>query len=211
MISGKKMKLISTSIKTLLVLLCFSYLFYKLAVSDMRQFWTILKVQLANSLNLLYLLIVVLLMVLNWSIEAIKWKQLISELQAIKFSSSLKSIFAGVSISIITPNRAGEFAGKIFYLKKANKADAMLLSLIGSLSQVLVTFCLGLLAVYYYLYFIKHLVNYQLQLGALIIFTIVLSIYLFSEVVYISKNWKKRKFYSKNNTVSRPGIKNFKT
>jgi uncharacterized membrane protein YbhN (UPF0104 family) len=85
-------------------------------------------------------------MLINWSLEAMKWKMLIVPLERISFLSSLKSIFAGVTVSIFTPNRVGEFAGRVFYLNTDDKIKASLMSIVGSILQLLVTIVGGVTA-----------------------------------------------------------------
>lgn len=84
-------------------------------------------------------------MFVNWGLEAFKWKVLIKPLESISFKASLKGIFSGITMSIFTPNRVGEFAGRIFFLEKADKVQASIMSLIGSVMQLLVTIIAGFL------------------------------------------------------------------
>ena len=100
--------------------------------------------------NIIYLIVVCLLMILNWGIEAIKWQLLIYTAEPISFCTSLQSIFSGVTISIFTPNRVGEFAGRIFFLKQADKIQATVKSFIGSALQLMVTALAGIIAVIMY-------------------------------------------------------------
>jgi uncharacterized membrane protein YbhN (UPF0104 family) len=53
-------------------------------------------------------------------------------------------VLTGVAISIFTPNRIGEFAARILFLK--NKLNAAVISLLGSLLQLSVTIILGIAA-----------------------------------------------------------------
>ena len=87
-------------------------------------------------------------MFVNWSLEALKWKLLISPLESISYKTSLKGIFSGITMSIFTPNRVGEFAGRVFFLEKADKIQASIMSLIGSLMQLVITIIAGVLAYY---------------------------------------------------------------
>jgi uncharacterized membrane protein YbhN (UPF0104 family) len=89
-------------------------------------------------------------MPINWGLEAWKWKILISPLEHISFMKSLKSIFAGVTISIFTPNRVGEFAGRIFFLDKTDKIKASIKSIVGSIIQLSITIIIGLAAIFFY-------------------------------------------------------------
>ncbi len=197
MLSGRTKKITSTCIKTALVLLCFGYLYFKLSVSDLNELWLDAETVFSKTQSFYLLFFTVILMGFNWSLEAIKWQRLIAPLEKITFTDSLKSVLAGVSISLVTPNRAGEFAGKIFYLKQANKPDAMLRSMVGSLSQVLVTLCFGLLSLHYYLYEIKNFENFKILTFILILLTIALSCYLFFDIKSIAQNWKRGNFIRK--------------
>ena len=96
-----------------------------------------------------YLLpIIVLLMVLNWAVEALKWKILIKNLKPLRFKEAFAAVLAGVSTGIITPNRIGNFIGRTVLLDKEIKIKATLLTLLANLSQFVVTLffgCVGLL------------------------------------------------------------------
>jgi uncharacterized membrane protein YbhN (UPF0104 family) len=82
----------------------------------------------------------------NWGVEARKWQLLIATDEKISWSTSLQSIFAGVTMSIFTPNRVGEFAGRIFFLKEMNKVKASMRSAFGSFMQLLITLIAGCFA-----------------------------------------------------------------
>lgn len=194
MLSAKNKKRLNLLLKTFFVAVSFVYLYYKLSISDINLVCSQTAVLLAQPGKLLVLILVLVLMLFNWSIEAFKWKKLIQHLEPLSFSAALKSVLAGVTISLVTPNRAGEFAGKIFYLKKANKADAMLLSITGSLSQVLITFCAGLLAMHYYLFHQLHYTSYYSALLLLAFSIILISCSLFFNIQTIAKKWKKGNF-----------------
>jgi len=135
-------KVISLFIKAIILLLSFGYIYYKLNNHDFAFFRASLK---SNEQKML-LFVCLLLMIINWSIEALKWKKIIAVAEHISFIKSLKSIFAGVTISIFTPNRVGEFAGRIFYLKQADKLQATFISFIGSAAQLIITIIAGFIA-----------------------------------------------------------------
>ncbi len=91
------------------------------------------------------------LMMLNWLLEAYKWRLLISHIEKITFWKSLKAIFSGITIAIFTPNRVGEYGGRIFHLQKADRIDAALLTIVGSYAQLVVTLVTGILATIFFL------------------------------------------------------------
>ncbi|HPG73056.1 MAG TPA: lysylphosphatidylglycerol synthase domain-containing protein [Bacteroidales bacterium] len=95
--------------------------------------------------KILILLLVLFLAVLNWSVEGFKWKFLLKPILLISFVGSLKSVLYGISVGLATPNRLGEFAGRVVFLPRNVQSDATLLSLAGSFSQLFVTLAFGII------------------------------------------------------------------
>ena len=123
--------------------------------SDLSLRWS----QLKSSWHDPLLGVVFLLMFLNWGIEALKMKYLLQPLEKISFLKSLKSVFAGCSITMLTPNRTGEFGGRILFLKPQNRIKAISVNIIGSISQLAVTMILGSISFYYFLFLLKSTAN----------------------------------------------------
>ncbi len=98
--------------------------------------------------NKKYIIVVSLLMFVNWGVEALKWQYLIRSLEKISFFNSLIAVFSGVTVSIFMPNRVGEFAGRIFYLEKADKISATLKNFLGGFIQLSITLISGVIAIY---------------------------------------------------------------
>ena len=101
--------------------------------------------------GLLFFIGAIILMPFNWGIETHKWRLLINVYEPMPFSTSLKAVLSGVYISIFTPNRMGEFAGRIIYLKRFNKIKGTFVTFIGSISQLCVTLVMGALALPIYI------------------------------------------------------------
>ncbi len=99
--------------------------------------------------------LVVLLMFLNWGLEAQKWKRLLQPLQKINFITALKSVFAGCSITMLTPNRIGEYGGRVLYVNEENRISAIPLTILGGISQLIVTLIMGTVGLLYLKYFAK--------------------------------------------------------
>ena len=115
---------------------------------------------LQNSLNKIKLsiegeqrwkaLLVVFLMLANWSCEALKWKVLINHIQSISFFKSFRAILSGLSVSLAmnTPNGTGEYIGRVLYVKDGNRIRAVTLTFVGSLSQLIVTMLMGTVGIF---------------------------------------------------------------
>lgn len=92
------------------------------------------------------MMLLLLLMIVNWSIEAFKWKYLIGKIEDISFLKAFQAVFTGISISSFIPNRVGEYFGRIFILKTASRIEGILITMVGSLSQLLITILMGSVA-----------------------------------------------------------------
>jgi hypothetical protein len=88
--------------------------------------------------------LIVLLMLINWGIETVKWRRLIIKIEKISLFRAFKAVMTGVSVSIFTPNRTGDYLGRVFILEKANHVEGILITIIGSLAQMAITICAGL-------------------------------------------------------------------
>lgn len=89
------------------------------------------------------LVAVILLMFVNWSIEAVKWRLSIREIQQVSFGKALKAILSGVSFSVSTPNRIGEYLGRVLYMDEGNRLKTISITIAGSISQLIITLLMG--------------------------------------------------------------------
>lgn len=154
------------------------------------------------------LILVLLLMLVNWSIEALKWKSLLKEQEKISFFKSFKAVFAGLTVSIFTPNRVGEFLGRVFVLQKTNPWKAIFVTIVGSFSQLMVTLLVGFSSFIYFSYaylipqqiislyvFYATVTTLGLAIALLVIFYIkVQLLYPIMEKI-IPEKWKKIRLY----------------
>jgi hypothetical protein len=116
---------------------------------------TILKVteKLKNVSGLWWKLTIILVLVfINYFIEAIKWRQLVSGLENISIMVSMKSVLIGLLFALFTPARLGEIGGRIIVLNKPNRWQGVASLLAGSLSQNLAIIIAGCGAMIYFLY-----------------------------------------------------------
>ena len=88
--------------------------------------------------------LVVLMMLLNWFLESLKWRFLISKIERVTIKRSVRAIFSGITVSAFTPNRVGEYAGRVFCLDKGDRIQAVLITVIGSMAQLITTIVFGL-------------------------------------------------------------------
>ncbi len=89
------------------------------------------------------LAIVVFLMGVNWGIEAWKWRCLVRPVQQVDVLRAFTATLAGTTIGLITPNRVGEFAGRVLFLDPEHRVQGSFATLLGSIAQFVVTLLLG--------------------------------------------------------------------
>ena len=140
-------KVISLFIKATVLVASFYYILHKLINSPSLLLLNSIQFSSKSSLCLVLAGILVLC---NWGLEARKWQLLISPFEKISWIHSFQSILAGITISIFTPNRVGEFTGRIFFLRKADKVAASLRSVFGSFVQLMVTIMVGCICIVFY-------------------------------------------------------------
>tara|TARA_B100000214_G_scaffold132042_1_gene93893 strand:- start:791 stop:1768 length:978 start_codon:yes stop_codon:yes gene_type:complete len=91
--------------------------------------------------------LVILMMFLNWFLESLKWRFLISKIEKISIKQSIRAVFSGITISAFTPNRVGEYGGRVFCLEKGDRIQAVLITVIGSMAQLIITIIFGLIGI----------------------------------------------------------------
>ena len=93
--------------------------------------------------------LVVALMPVNWGIEAFKWRLALRPAGGIPFRDAFRAIFAGTALASFTPNRMGEYLGRILFVKEGKRLDSISLTIVGSMAQVLITLFVGMAGLLY--------------------------------------------------------------
>jgi len=114
------------------------------AKDNVDQIWALFLQNLQEQ-PLGWLIAVLLLMPVNWLFENLKWRVLIKEIEYLSFWKSQAAIFAGVTFSIFTPNRVGEYGGRVLFVKAENNWKVVVATLVGSYSQLLAILGFGVI------------------------------------------------------------------
>lgn len=89
--------------------------------------------------------IALLLMPVNWGLESRKWRLLVRGLEPVSIRRAFAATLSGATIGLITPNRVGEFAGRVLFLAPENRVAGAFATVVGSIAQFVVTVALGML------------------------------------------------------------------
>lgn len=185
MLRNKNIKIFINYFFGPLLFLWLSYSIYTQLVQQphLEQSWQQIK-NTVTARKVVLLIGVVALMLLNWSVEAVKWKLSVATIYPVTFLAAFNAVLSGVSFSVAMPNRMGEYAGRVLYLPEGSRLKAIPASLIGSISQLLVTLAAGVAglivlknALLHSRYF--HLIWYQVLLSGTVIAAIVLTVFYF--------------------------------
>lgn len=95
------------------------------------------------------LAVVLGLMLVNWGLEARKWQVIISRLQQLSWIQCLQATFTGTTLAFFTPNRMGEYMGRVLYVDEGKRIQAVSLTIVGSMGQLLITLLLGISGLIY--------------------------------------------------------------
>ena len=127
----------------------FCLLLYSIIAQLQRQ------ASLQTSLNSLYsiayntkvlpLVAVVFLMFVNWGLESVKWRLVMRGANAISLRTSIKAVFAGNALAFFTPNRIGEYFGRMLCLRKDQRIRSLPATMVCSYAQLMVTLAMGVI------------------------------------------------------------------
>ena len=95
-------------------------------------------------------LLALVLVPVNWGLEAWKWYRLARHLEPVTFGRSLRAVLVGLTLGFATPNRVGDYAGRIIELK-SRRVSALGAVFLGRYCQLVVTVLAGLAGLLYFL------------------------------------------------------------
>lgn len=109
--------------------------------------FTSLMKSIPSSTMYITLSVVVALMLCNWFLEVVKWKYLSRNLESLSYWKALQSVFCGLTWAIFTPNRIGEYGGRVLLLQPQNRARGAVLMGVGLFAQLVLTSFFGALSI----------------------------------------------------------------
>ena len=136
----------SAYFKVLLMLLSFILIFWQVNSTEVRSGLSNFRQHAEHSQAFGPIYIVLLLMPVNWLIESVKWKLLTNDFYPQSFMLCARGVLSGIAISFFTPNRSGDFAGRILHLPASERINGAVHSLAGSIAQLLITLTAGIVA-----------------------------------------------------------------
>ena len=128
---------------------------------------------------------VLLLMIVNWLLESLKWKYLTRELTEMTTWQAIEAVFCGLTWAIFTPNRIGEYGGRVMFLPNRKRIHGVFAMAVGAFGQNVITNVLGLTALIWFA-FTFHPISVGLALGLSVIALGVIALFL---LLYFNIGW----------------------
>jgi len=175
-------KIFSYLLKAVILVLAGLFIYHRVNNNtNLRQFETLIshitRTQVVTTMTL-----VVLLMVVNWVLESFKWQYLARTLVTISIWEAIEAVFCGLTWAIFTPNRIGEYGGRVMFLPNRKRIHGVFAMAVGSFGQNVITNITGLLASLWFIYYFLN-INIWLYIGIAVLvvaFLILLNIFYFN-------------------------------
>ena len=154
-------KLLSYTIKLAILLLAFYFIYHRILKNDdnINKFEALVTHITYNKV-LTTLILVVLLMIVNWTLEALKWWHLTRKLAPMSVWRAIESVFCGLTWAVFTPNRIGEYGGRVMFLPNRKRIHGVFAMAVGAFAQNVITNVLGAAASIWFLFVFIHPANW---------------------------------------------------
>ncbi|WEK18944.1 MAG: lysylphosphatidylglycerol synthase domain-containing protein [Candidatus Pedobacter colombiensis] len=145
-------KVLSYILKGVIVIFAFGFVYKKLSSNEnLKEFKNLLK-QVPQQEIIMVIGAVCLLMLVNWGLEGLKWRRLIARVESITIWRAIESVFCGLTWAVFTPNRIGEYGGRVFFLSPKRRIIGVVAMAVGNIGQMVLTNVFGAIAVCVFIY-----------------------------------------------------------
>lgn len=158
------------------------------------------RIEVLGSASFSYILLLLLMTLINWSLEILKWKTLVSAVSQISFVQSAKQSLASLTASLLTPNRIGEYGAKAIYYPQDHRPKVLMLNFLGNGHQMLITMLFGLSG----MLLLGEYFSVQNFHVIPILGTVMVLIIIFISAAFFQKKWVKNFQRIKNNFLQIP-------
>lgn len=144
---AKVKKIVNLVLKLAIILLTLVFLYLQLVRDkELASLFVYLKQAFLSPQQFTLMIFALMLMPLNLFLEAKKWQLLIRKNEQIKLGKAFAAVLTGISVGMFLPNRVGDYLGRVFVLEKGDRVKGIIMTVIGSFSQLLCTVITGCVA-----------------------------------------------------------------
>lgn len=110
---------------------------------NLTDWWADLQQKWQDGSHAIWLVATLALLPLNWGLEVAKWRQLLLHNWAPSWGLAARAVLAGVTVSLATPNRVGEYGGRALIGPAQHWMAIVSTSILGSVCQWMVFVACG--------------------------------------------------------------------
>ncbi|MCC8424624.1 hypothetical protein [Mucilaginibacter sp. UR6-11] len=179
-------KIFSYFLKAAILVLAFTFIYHQYLTKgdNLKQFELAVN-RLSHTQVTVVMSVVVLLMFANWLVECLKWQHLTRKLSPISLWKSIEGVFCGLTWAIFTPNRIGEYGGRVMFLPPRKRIHGVFAMAVGSFGQNVITNVLGAAALIWFCFTFLHL-NVWAYIGISLLGIVFMTLFL---VFYFNIKW----------------------
>lgn len=148
---------LSLLLKFTVFLLVVWYVYKLLTKNSALVDFKLLILNVNNSAIIYALLFVFILMFINWFVESLKWQFICKQFQPISIIKAIESVFCGLAWAVFTPNRIGEYGGRVMFLNPKKRVFGVIGMGIGAISLMVITNVVGISALCWFLIVYKNI------------------------------------------------------
>jgi len=163
LLTARAKKLLSYLLKFAILILALLFIYHRIIKNDNNlENFSKLTASITFNKVVITMTLVVLLMILNWVLESLKWWHLTRQLSPMSVWRAIESVFCGLTWAVFTPNRIGEYGGRVMFLPNRKRIHGVFAMAVGSFGQNVITNVLGAGASLWFLYTYMHLPDWLL-------------------------------------------------
>jgi hypothetical protein len=142
----------SNVLKVAIVVFAFWFIYNKLSTNNNLKDFNQLISGLPQIEIIMVISLVVALMLVNWGLEAFKWRRLLRKIEKLSLWRSVESVFCGLTLAVFTPNRIGEYGGRVFFLSPKRRIIGIVAMAVGNIGQMVLTNIFGAISICIFIY-----------------------------------------------------------
>jgi hypothetical protein len=144
--------ILSNVLKVAIVVFAFWFIYNKLSTNNNLKDFNQLISGLPQIEIIMVISLVVALMLVNWGLEAFKWRRLLRKIENLSLWRSVESVFCGLTLAVFTPNRIGEYGGRVFFLSPKRRIIGIVAMAVGNIGQMVLTNIFGAISICIFIY-----------------------------------------------------------
>ena len=113
--------------------------------SDLNSFMWLDRLNKLGPIGFSMFLFAVLLTMINWMLEILKWKTLAGDVAPISLMQATRQSLSSLTASLLTPNRIGEYGAKAIYFSRVERPRIIMLNFLGNAYQMMSTLIFGVI------------------------------------------------------------------